>query len=242
MILTCAECRARYLIPEHSLIPNGRTVRCGNCGHTWYVSPPADDGAGAADGDADGSGSNSFADMVANATDSIPQGVRPIPEGSSVPAHIGARADTGFVARIGGYAVAAVLFVAVAGGLFAMRDTVVQSWPASLAVYNMVGFAPEGPLADIVFDRVDAKTSYNEDGVEVLTVSGKIINLRARSVELAPIRVSARMATDGAVWDWVIDPPAVRIGPEETLEFTAAYADIPADAQEINVRFTLDEQ
>src|SRR5262245_19620349 len=39
MILTCASCATRYYADDGSVGPEGRSVRCAACGHTWYVSP-----------------------------------------------------------------------------------------------------------------------------------------------------------------------------------------------------------
>ena len=244
MILTCEECHARYLVPVHSLAPNGRKVRCGNCGHTWHENFPETELVGD-DGDAIDTFAGAMEDVATAsvlddgpAGEPIPEGVRPIPEGSSVPAHIGGDVYE-LRGRISGYMTAAVVFVVIMGGIYAFRDAVMHKFPPSKVVYEMAGVTILPPMAGVIFDQIEAKTQYNDQGVEVLSVTGQIINLRAQQQSLAPIRVSLRVSGEETLRDWVIDPPSETIGPEETLAFDTTYPDIPVEAKEVNVQFTL---
>ncbi len=40
MILTCPECKSRYVVNPGALMPNGRTVRCAKCSHSWFENKP----------------------------------------------------------------------------------------------------------------------------------------------------------------------------------------------------------
>lgn len=46
MILTCPNCRTRFLVADQAIGTEGRRVRCGNCQHMWFAEPdqPAGDG------------------------------------------------------------------------------------------------------------------------------------------------------------------------------------------------------
>lgn len=39
MILQCPGCKFRFLVPDQAIGASGRTVRCGNCKHTWFAMP-----------------------------------------------------------------------------------------------------------------------------------------------------------------------------------------------------------
>lgn len=50
MIVTCPECRTRFVAPLEKFLPSGRKVRCAKCGHSWFQqaevakdSPPAEE-------------------------------------------------------------------------------------------------------------------------------------------------------------------------------------------------------
>ena len=43
MILNCSSCGASFKVDTALLGTNGRSVRCGSCGHSWHQMPPDDD-------------------------------------------------------------------------------------------------------------------------------------------------------------------------------------------------------
>jgi len=42
MIITCPECETRYTVKAAAFKAPGRKVRCANCGHEWFQTPPED--------------------------------------------------------------------------------------------------------------------------------------------------------------------------------------------------------
>lgn len=71
MILQCAECRARYLVPDQAIGATGRTVRCARCAHTWFEAAAERASAPLAD-----------LDQMVEQINATP---KPIPAGSNLP-------------------------------------------------------------------------------------------------------------------------------------------------------------
>lgn len=234
MIITCEQCNARYLLASLLLGVSGRKVRCGVCSHEWYQEPIDEPYTRQSADDA------SFSDMVTQAAaEPIPESVRPIPEGSNVPAMQGDSHKQGKNSGATGAILAAlVLFTLLSGVVFVMRAPLVQAWPPLAYVFDLAGLPVTVPGEGLIFDQMKAHAVPDENGKYTLTLSGNIINLKARDATLPKIKARLIGAGDDAPeWDVVVGRD--HIEGEEVVPFISVYDDLPGEISEVNIRFTL---
>lgn len=151
MILTCPECKTRYLLNEALLGPSGRVVRCAKCGNSWKAEapPPAepDDPASLADvpirrqtNEPESAAPDVIerrqpAEQFAEQPMERPIRPRPIPRGSNLPAIRGKQKPSPLLgwSLLGGF----VLLVLGSGYVF--RDIIADGWPPSQRLYRTLG-------------------------------------------------------------------------------------------------------
>ncbi len=171
MILTCPSCSTRYLLPPAALGASGREVRCARCGHVWHQAPPAD---------------------LPRTVDLI-EPVRP--PGAASLGSAGAEPVRNLpgppVPQRNGAALGWLLFLVVlAGGLGAAalyRDRIVESWPPSGKLFELVGL-PVTAYGLALSDPVSERST--EGSAEILTVSGTIQSTLATARPVPPVWVS----------------------------------------------------
>lgn len=221
MILTCPNCTTRFLLSAFVLAPDGRQVKCSNCSETWFQLPDPEELNAAPE----------------EMPQDIPESVKPLPEGSSVPALKEDDEPSGkpFVA---GAIAAAIIFVMIAGVLIFMNKTIIQSIPATLPIYNALGIVTTIPGEGLVFDRLEARIGNNEEDSNIF-LSGAIINLTSNVVGVPMILGELRNDSGETIKEVLIQPPSDYIQNENTLPFEAVFSDVP-EAKEIFIRFVLD--
>ncbi len=223
MILTCEECHTRYLVPGHAVGPEGRRVRCTSCGHEWFVAPEEDD--------------EEFFDEPED-IEPIPESVKPVPEGSEVPALSTRVIDIkeGVQGRWTGYAGALGVFALGLGLMIALHGPVTKVWPASAALYSIMGIETHISGEGLIFDNVAAAIKETEEGMNVLALSGTILNLSPEPASV-PFLQASLIGKDGETVDsWLVETAERTVEGNSETTFQAFYPKVPHDVREVNVR------
>ncbi|HBR68388.1 MAG TPA: hypothetical protein DEA55_03325 [Rhodospirillaceae bacterium] len=218
MILTCPNCTTRYLLPARALAPDGRNVKCSGCSEIWFELPDREE-----------------IEAERQPVD-IPEAVKPIREGSSVPA-LADEAEEKPSKALASYGLAASIFVLAFGLLFAFHKPVVQAWPPSQFLFGLFGIEPALASEGLVFDKIAAAS----DG-KAVTIEGNILNLTSEERPIPTMKASLRKGEEEVVDHWLIEPPQKTLAPGESVSFNASYESAAAGqdgATEVNVKFVL---
>jgi predicted Zn finger-like uncharacterized protein len=244
MIVTCDNCQTRYNLSLSDIGESGRRVRCTNCGHEWVQFQKA--GEKREDDESD------FIEIVMpdedvvieaetlDDHDPIPDAVKPNHEHDDIKKMISPPVQMpGLTPAVRGYAAAACLFVLIIAGLCIARNSVVVSWPPATGFFNMLGLETRGRGDGLMFEEVKAVSAPNGKGVAMLTISGKIGNMRNYPVVIPAIRTELRRE-DGSVADsWQIAPPSATIDGNAELPFSMNYPEVPDDVKDVKLTFAL---
>lgn len=232
MILTCSACDTRYRVGEEDLAaPDGRMVRCANCGHSWRQALPAT-----------GARADEAASIIVRPSDGPVFGSPPRPVSASrlelsprAPPALPPRTDRSRFAatalgRKAGITLVLVVLAVLAGML--ARHYLAAVWPPAWRLYGWIGLPVEPAGAGLAIEKIAPVRSG--DG---LVIDGEIANRGGASQDVPRLRVALQDAAEQEVQFKIVDPPKARLRPGETVHFAAPFAHPADDATGVVVTF-----
>lgn len=212
MIITCPSCSTRYMAETSAFLPDGRTVRCSFCQHTWFQGPPVD------------SSLHAVADASAGGMEFL--GSRSVADGRM--------SGKQLVGHLAGWAVYCLALVGVVTSLYTYRVELVRLWPKAAVMYSSLGI-PVNTRGLAFVNTVYAQ--FEDDGMDVLAISGEIENITAQDLMVPPIRVSLRDAQQREIYDWVFSTDTASLPSRNKSQFETRLGNPPADARDLVVTF-----
>ncbi|MEL7029041.1 MAG: MJ0042-type zinc finger domain-containing protein [Pseudomonadota bacterium] len=213
MILTCGKCSTRYMADAASFEPDGRTVRCAACGHSWFQEPPRD------------------------APARLEKKAEPSPEITALDdvraktqARIRARMTP---AKAAGWALFLCIAGGLVGGLYMYREDVVALWPKAASAYALVGeqINTRGLAIEVTSHRIGV-----ENGRSILEVEGVVANISDAALAVPLLRGALSIAGEEAAHIWTFAAADENLAPGERTAFRGR-APAPEASANLEVRF-----
>lgn len=114
------------------------------------------------------------------------------------------------------------------------RTAVVQTFPQTASLFAAMHL----PVNLRGLDFTDVKSSEEFDqGIPVLVVDGKIVNLTNRIMDVPRLRIAVRNAAGHEVYAWTTLAQSPILGPRDSLPFRTRLASPPSEAKDVVVRF-----
>ena len=224
MILECPECRTRYLVPDTAIGPDGRTVRCANCKHSWFQAPPVLDLVARAEAQAappPPAQPERYVPPPAESEDYDAFAHRPPFRPRRTPA------KRWTIAAIA----AGVLMVAGAAAIVSL---------GSGGIGSLIGLslAQEATPLTLIDNPIERRSLDN--GSEMFAISGKVVNPTNERQRVPDIRAELKDAQDRIVYSWTIRPEATTLAPKSSVEFNSAKLDVPVNSKHLVLSFAAD--
>jgi len=238
MILTCQNCETRYSVDPNSLVPNGKTVRCAKCGHSWTEHPPADMPHTVEP--------ESAAVALSRPPKKEYEDALEVPSVEDVTSHtnLPPRKDGGpsvvvpsrKMGAIIGWSAFVVIGSSLLGGGIFFRGTAMDVWPPSTKLYEVVGLAYPSVYA-LALGNVTP--SYEREGETlILIVTGDISNI-TKDVQAVPrLRGAILDVQSREIFSWTFDSPLPELGAGETVAFVTRVPNSPEGGHDVDVTFT----
>ncbi|MCT8000892.1 zinc-ribbon domain-containing protein [Sphingomonas sanguinis] len=238
MILECPECRTRYLVPDSAIGLEGRTVRCANCRHSWFQSPPDPElplpPVLAAEPDET---------IPDDAVDAPPPPPPPPPIVAPSPAPpILSQDEPGFDAfahrppfRARRNPVRRWTIGAVAAGLLMLIATAAILWTGMPGIGGWLGLGSTESALELRSNPIERREL--ENGSELFAISGQIINPSSTQQRVPDLRAELKDAQGRVVFSWAIAPQQRTLGPGASMDFNSAKLDVPPSSKRLDLSF-----
>lgn len=237
MILTCPSCSTRYFADDSSIGPNGRTVRCASCSHTWFCQGSLLLDQAAPDDLLPNPAAPERAPLTRDQVERMRMaqsglGASPVAKLRQQQAER-ERRDRVRVA-IGAWTGAGVVLAASAASAVVFREDIATAWPNAASAFAAVGL--DVNVYGLEFSDLDIDRTY-EGPTPVLVVRGSVRNIGGDPKSAPPLRLALRDGKGEEIYSWLVRVDGAAIKAGGSAPFTAMLDNPPTQAVDLEVTF-----
>lgn len=238
MILICPDCSTRYLLSASAIGEEGRNVRCAKCDHEWFQESEEDENKSLAD-DLDSLTDSVEEEQPPLEEEAIPDAVKPIPEGSNVPAFAAdviAR-KVGMKAHLISSGAALLVFIAFLAGGVVFKQQVASFWPPAIAMYEVAGIPVKFEGEGLLMQSLSSTIFKDDHERDILVLKGRVINMTDHAIDV-PKMIATLRSTNGKDGEgWIINAPVDQVAPSASFAFISTYPAVPRGVGSVNLTF-----
>jgi predicted Zn finger-like uncharacterized protein len=246
MILTCPQCATRYQADGSKFPAAGRSVRCAKCGNVWHQIGPVPEPDPDAEIFVQEPASAPVPSTPALAAE--PAVIAPPPPAFTPSAiRAGRRFEPdatkpapasppwlGRAAVAGGWILLVALILLIGWAAVGFRDSIATWLPQTSSLYAAAGLPvnPRGmDFADV------ARQVQMEDGQQVLSVTGKIVNRSNHELTVPLVRVALFDMDQHELYHWTFVANVSTLKPGGVAQFRTRLSSPPAGTRNLKVSF-----
>jgi predicted Zn finger-like uncharacterized protein len=223
MILECEECHTRYLVPDTAIGPDGRTVRCAHCRHSWFQMPAPAEVA--------------TPEQTSPAAEPAPIAAETTPPVAEEPS---GAFDYQPPFRPRRNPARRWTFITAAAGVAMLGVTGLIAYGDAPGLAKRLGVSIGQQDSPLTIAKRPIERRELPDGTEMFAVSGQVLNPTDQRQTVPDVRADLRDAQGRLVYSWTIRPEKGSLPPHSAVDFNSAKINVPVNSRTLVLSFSGD--